>query len=104
VINIKQMVLQTMLMGQDYLDCSKALIRSGLRDSTIQLPSGAAGAMVTASGSSAVTLLTACLRPATRLEALLAPGTAQTGTVTGHLFTFQGDVDGYQIDEVRKAP
>jgi hypothetical protein len=91
-IQTKQMNLQNMLIGRSSVDASKANVRAGLRDATIQLPAGAGGAFVTATGASAVTLLTVCTRNATRLEKLLTLGPQTTGTVTAGIMGFEGAI------------
>lgn len=101
LIQTKQMNLQTMLTGRDYLDCSLANIRAGLRDAVIQLPSGAGGALVTSGGASGATVLNVCARNATRIEKLLAAATQTTGTVTASILTHQGAVTPDDIARVR---
>jgi hypothetical protein len=89
-VQIKQINLQLLLQGRDRINASKANVRAALRDATIQLPTGAAGAAVTAGGANAVTVLTACTRSATLGEKYLAGGTATTGGVTANLLGFEG--------------
>ncbi len=90
---IKQMNLQLMLQGRQTLDCSKANLRSGLRDAVIQLPTGSGGAMTTAGGASGATTLGVCTRAATRAEGILAAAAQTTGTVVAQILTFEGMVD-----------
>jgi hypothetical protein len=90
IIQTKQMNLQNMLQGRTTIDSSKANIRSGLRDATIALPAGVAGANVTAGGAGGSNVLNACLRKATRLEKLLTTGPQTTGTVTADVMGFEG--------------
>lgn len=97
IVQTKQMNLQNMLIGRDTIDASKVNIRAGLRDATTALPTGAAGAVISASGASAATLLTALLRKATVLEKLLNVGSATTGAVTGNLLGVEGAISGDQI-------
>ena len=100
-INVKQMNLQNMTVGKDTIDTSKANIRAGLRDSVIQLPSGASGALTAAGGASGATTLAACIRTATRLEKLLSTGSATTGSTTSNLLGFEGNVSYQDIDTAR---
>ena len=89
----KQMNLQLMLQGRQSLDCSKANLRSGLRDAVIAVPTGAGGANTSPGGASGVTVLTTCTRLAKRVESILAAGPQTTGTVTANVLTFEGSVD-----------
>ena len=102
VINIKQMNLQNMLVGRDFVDCSRANVRAGLRDAVIALPAGAAGAAVSAGGASGVTVMTACTRTATRAEKVLAVGSATTGTVLANLLTFEGNLSPQDVLAARQ--
>ena len=102
-INVKQMNLQNMLIGRDTVNSSFTNIRAGLRDAVIQLPSGTGGAMVAAGGASGATVLTACLRNATRLEKLLSIGSATTGTITANLLGYEGQVSYFDLDIVRNS-
>lgn len=99
VIQTKQMNLQLMLQGRQNLDTTKPNIRSAIRDAVINLPSGVSGASVTAGGASGVTVLTACLRKATRGEKLFASGTATTGSVTGNLMVIEGQISTGDISQ-----
>lgn len=100
-IQIKQMNLQNMLQGRETVDCSKANIRSGLRDAVIQIPSGTSGANTNPGGSSGVNVLSNCVRNATRLEKLLSTGPATTGSVTANILGFEGAVTPHDIDLAR---
>lgn len=97
-IQTKQMNLQNLTIGRETVDTSKVNVRKGLQDAVIQLPSGTAGAMVSAGGASGVTVLTAMLRNATRAEKLLNAGTSTTGTVTANLLGFEGTVTDRDIE------
>lgn len=102
-VQTKQMNLQNMLVGRDTIDASKANIRAGLRDAVIQLPTGTAGAMLSAGGASGVTVLTACVRKATRIEKLLASAGVTTGTVTAGVMGFEGNISYIDIDLARAS-
>lgn len=92
MIQTKQMNLQNMLMGKASVDATKANLRAGLRDALINLPAGVSGAVVQASGASAVNAMNACTRPTkcSRLEKLFSTGQATTGTVVGELLLVAG--------------
>lgn len=91
-INIKQMNLQTMTMGREFLDASKANVRNGLKDATTAVPAGPNGANVHPGGGSGVAVMSACLREAlvTKVEKLFSAGPATTGAVTAEALTFEG--------------
>ncbi len=91
-IQTKQMNLQSMLQGRDWLDCSKATIRAGLRDAVTAVPAGVGGANVNPGGANGTTLLNACTRQATRGEKVFATASATTGAVTAFLLTFEGRI------------
>ena len=104
-IQTKQMNLQAMLIGRQTLNAGYQHIRDGLRDAVIQLPSGAAGALISAGGASGVTVLTACLRPAlaNRVEKLFSAGPATTGTVTADVLVFEGGVGFTDIETAMRS-
>jgi hypothetical protein len=94
-VQTKQINLQLMLQGRDTLNCSRPNVRGGLRDAVIQVPTGASGALTSPGGGSGVTVLTQCVRPITRAEALLASNAQAsdtTGTITARVLTFEGEV------------
>lgn len=99
----KQINLQLMLQGLDTIDASLPQARADLRDAVIQLPTGASGALVSASGASGVNVLTACTRFATVGELLLAvatQGSDTTGTVTARVFGWQGVFNEQLISDI----
>ena len=100
IIQTKQMNLQNMLQGRDVINASKANIRNGIKDATTQLPAGTSGAMISASGSSGVNVLTAMTRKANRIEKLFATTPATTGTVTANLLVYEGSVS---VDDITAA-
>lgn len=104
LIQTKQMNLQNMLQGRDTIDASKLNIRAGLRDAVIQLPSGASGAMTAAGGASGVTVLTACVRKATRFEKLFSTGPVTTGTVSANLLVIEGQLSTDDAQTARELP
>lgn len=73
----KQFNLQTMLQGKNQIDAGRATFRAGLQDALTNVPSGAAGAVVSAGW---VPVKTAITRKATRIERLFANGTGTTNT------------------------
>lgn len=105
-INIKQMNLQTMLIGRSFLNTAKVIIRSSLRDAVIAVPAGTGGANVSPGGASGVNVLNTCTRLATRIEKLLvnaSQGSDTTGTVTARVMGFEGTIQPSDIDEARAS-
>lgn len=101
-INVKLMVLQVLTMGRAYVDATRANVRGSLRDAVTQIPSGALDgngkpALTSAGGASGVNVLAACLRPTSVAENALKSGDATTGTTTGVLLTFEGNVTSNDI-------
>lgn len=96
-IQIKQMNLQMMLVRQT-VDATKPTFRNGVRDAVIQLPAGAAGALIAAGGASGVNAVQPMTRIATRAEAALAGAPTQTGTVTASALVFEGAIDSASVD------
>ena len=103
IINIKQMNVQTMLIGRDTLDASKANVRAGLRDSTTGVPAGAGGVAVSPGGSGGATILAAMQRTGTKAEVIFSPGTAVTGPVTANLFGWEGLLSGQDVRDARDS-
>lgn len=103
LIQTKQMNLQNIIVGREFIDASKANVRAGLRDAVIALPAGAGGALVSAGGASGATVLAACTRTMTRGEKIFAGADVPTGTVTAKLFTFQGELNLNDVLEARAA-
>lgn len=95
LIQTKQMNLQTMCQGRETVNANKASVRSGLRDATIGIPAGTAGANTTPGGAGGVNVLNALTRPALLIEKVLAGAQATTGTVTANLIGYEGGI-GYQ--------
>lgn len=96
-IQTKQMNLQSMLQGRERLDCSKATIRSGLRDAVTAVPAGANGGAVNPGGGNGSTVLQACTRNALRGEKVFATASATTGATTAFLLTYQGPVSDFDM-------
>lgn len=105
VIQTKQMNLQNMTMGREALDASRANIRAGIRDAVIQVPAGAAGALVAPGGASGVNVLNTMVRSATRAEKVLVQGGGPitTGTVSASLLGFEGALTIEDISTARNA-
>jgi hypothetical protein len=108
-INVKLMVLQTMLVGRAVVDATRATVRASLRDSVIQIPSGALDGngkpgLTAAAGVSGVNVLQACQRAATVAEDALKSGIATTGSTTGVLLTFDGQVSSTDIADALRPP
>lgn len=102
-VQTKQMNIQNMTLGRESLDMSKATTRASLRDAVIQISSGTSGGLVTAAGTSGANLMNAGLRVGTRLEAILASGTAQTGGVTASLFGYEGSINYQEVGQARNS-
>ncbi len=92
----KQFNLQTMLVGREYIDASKANIRAGLQDALTSIPSGAGGALRSGGWTVAKVALT---RKANRLEKLLASGAGTEAAPS--IMTFEGGPTYSEIDAVR---
>ena len=98
-IIIKQANLLAFLK-RDTLNFARPLIRSGLRDSVIALPSGAAGAAASAAGASGANVLTVGTRAINKLEKLLSTGSQTTGTVTAEILSFEGSMTTQIVSDV----
>jgi hypothetical protein len=103
VINIKQMNLQTVLVGRDTVDASKSNVRSTLRDAVMNLPAGALGANINAAGAGGVNVMNALMRIGTKAELIFSPGTAVTATFTANLFDREGDLSGQDVRDARDS-
>jgi hypothetical protein len=88
----KQFNLQIMLGGLNVVNSSKTNIRAGLQDALTNVPSGTAGALVSAGW---VPVKTVMQRAATRGEAVFATGTG-TSTTPGSL-VYDGMISNYDI-------
>lgn len=105
-INIKQMNLQTMLIGRTSLNTAKVTIRSSLRDVVTAVPAGVGGANTSPGGASGANVLNACTRLANRIEKLLvnpSQGSDTTGTVTARVMGFEGTIQPSDIDAARAS-
>ena len=97
------MNLQLMLQGRESVDASKANVRAGLRDAVVAVPAGPGGAAVAPGGGNGVTVLTACVRDAKRIEDILSTGSATTGTVTAKIMGYEGDISFQDVADARLA-
>ena len=102
-VQTKQMNIQTLMFGREFVDMSKATIRSSIRDGVIAIPSGTGGASVAAAGANGVNVLSAGRRPGSRLEVILTSGTATTGGVTGNLFGYEGAINYQEVAAARDS-
>ena len=87
-----QFNLQTMLVGRDIIDATKASIVGGLKDClNTNIPTGASGAGQKCGWSAVQTIL---CRKGSRIEKLLADTSGGTGADNTHAatFTFEGNV------------
>ena len=83
------------------IDASKPLIRAGLRDAVISVPTGTNGATVHPGGASGVDVLTVCTRDALLIEKILTTGPTTTGTVTADIMGFIGEINGQELRTAR---
>ncbi len=104
LIQTKQMNLQSMLVGRDTVDASRANVRAGLRDAVINIPAGVGGANVVAGGASGINVMNNCVRPALRIESILSTGQATTGGVTAKIMGFEGQVDYQDVIQALALP
>lgn len=102
-IQVKQMNLQLLLQGRATLDATKPGVRAALRDATILIPSGVAGAAVSPGGSSGVTVLAQCTRPANRWEKVSAVTSATTGATTAFLPVYQGSITAQDVSDALRS-
>lgn len=105
-IQTKQMNLQLMLQGRQTVNASLVNVRAGLRDATIQIPSGASGANTSPGGASGAAVLGACVRNANEIEKILAmpsAGSDTTGSVTARVMGYEGRVSAQDIDAARNG-
>lgn len=102
-VQTKQMNIQIIMYGREIVDMSKATIRASIRDAVIQIPAGVSGGDVTSAGASGANVLSAGRRVGTRLEVILTSGTAQTGTVTGNLYGYEGSISYQEVDAARNS-
>lgn len=107
MIQVKQMNLQIMTQGRDSVNAALPNIRGGLRDATIQVPSGASGANTSPGGASGVNVLNACVRNATEAEKILATassGSDTTGSVTARVMGWEGRLSASDVAAARNLP
>lgn len=98
----KLMALQSYTLKATTVNASLSTVRAGLRDSCIQIPAGAGGALIASAGASGVNVLTACTRKATRYEKLFATVSETTGTVTAFIPVLQGQISLSDIEIARE--
>lgn len=103
-IQTKQINVNNMLGGRPTVNAGKANVRAGLRDAVINLPSGANGALVSAGGANAVTVLNKLTRKAKRGEQVFTTGAAQTGGVTADVMGYEGDISQADVKAARELP
>lgn len=107
-INIKLMMLQTLIGFRPTFNAALVLNRGNLRDSVIQIPSGALDGngkpgLSTAGGASGANVLNVCLRDATEAEKILTTGPQTTGTVTADVMGFEGSLSAQDVQEARSV-
>lgn len=99
----KQISLQTLIIGRESINASKANVRNWLKDAVVQVPAGASGAFIQPGGANGTAALTACLRKATVIEKLLSVGSAETGVTTGNLLGFEGAISYLDVFDARRV-
>lgn len=80
VCQAKQINLQILLQGQQSINSAKANIRTGLQDALTNIPSGTAGALMSAGWAGATGVKAAMTRLATVAEKLAATGAGTAAT------------------------
>lgn len=105
-INVKLMMLQTLIGFRPSFNAALALNRGNLRDAVTQIPSGALDGngkpgLTSAGGTSGANVLNVCLRDATEGEKILTTGSQTTGTVTADVMGFEGSLPPQDIQEAR---
>lgn len=96
----KLMVFQNFVLFREQLDMRKVRVRADLMDCLTNVPSGANGALTQPGGADAATVLSLCLRLLTRAELMLAnsqQANDTTGTVSGRVTTFEGEVTDIEV-------
>jgi hypothetical protein len=86
-----------------FVNASKANIRLALQDAVISIPTGVAGAAVSAGGSSGANVLNACTRDAKVIEQVLNVGNQTTGTVTAAIMGYVGDITKEDVGISRRS-
>lgn len=89
----KQINLQTILQGQDYIATGRANVRAGLQDALTNLYTGTGGVVV---GGNWAGVKTAIQRACNRAERVWATGTG-TAATPGDLGAFEGSVSNDDI-------
>jgi hypothetical protein len=96
----KQFNLQILLQGLPTVDASKANFRAGLQDALTNVPSGVAGALVSAGWVGVRD--NALARKATRVEKILATGDGSTAALAATLGA-EGLLTYHDVDAARNA-
>lgn len=98
----KQFNVQILLQGQPRINGSKVNVRAGLQDALTNVPSGVAGALVSAGW---VNVRTALARKANRYEKLFAVTTAGNGAapVTAATMALEGVVSLQDVTDARNS-
>ena len=103
-ILIKQGNLILLTQGRDRLNSAKVTIRNSLKDAVTAVPANTGGGNTAPGGANGATVMTACLRNATRIEKLLATassGTDTTGTVIARVMGFEGSISPQDIHNAK---
>ncbi len=86
-----------------FVNASKSNIRLALQDAVISIPTGVAGASVSAGGANGANVLNACTRDAKVIEQVLNTGNQTTGTVTAAIMGFVGDITKEDVGLARRG-
>lgn len=103
---LKQFMLESVLSNRTNVNASLSNNRKRLFDSVTQIPTGAGGSFISSAGANAVNLLSACTRPATRLEVLLLKASTAsdtTGSTTARSLGYDGRINLEQIQDARNS-
>ena len=101
VCQAKQLNLQILLQGRDSLATGRTNVRNALSDALLNVPAGAAGALLDAGWLGAGKVKEAISRLATRCERLFSTGTGTAGTPG--LLVYEGTVTAQDISDALRA-
>lgn len=99
VCQAKQINLQILLQGRDYINSGRSNIRAGFQDALTNVPSGVGGAIQSAGWSAVKAAMT---RNATVLERILATGTGTAASPAN--MGYEGMLTLTQAKEIRTTP
>lgn len=104
-IMIKLTVQQNMLLGMvNGVNATNAGLVSAILDTTIQIPAGVGGAVVSPGGAAGVAVATVMARKASKAEALFITTTPTFGGVTAALLSWEGTVTSNDVVQAINLP